>query len=76
MSNERKSVPFVSVSYADLEAARKTIIAAMVADMPDDRRRFLVGFKRGEPDWALPGIPEAHHFATPRPRRSNCRHGP
>ncbi len=47
------------VALADLEAAREAIIAAMVADMPEDHRRFLVGFKRGEPDWELLGIPEA-----------------
>jgi hypothetical protein len=50
------------VALADLEAAREAIIAAMVADMPEDHRRFLAGFKRGEPDWALLGIPEAQHL--------------
>lgn len=50
------------VALADLEAAREAIIAAMVADMPEDHRRFLVGFKRGEPDWILLGIPEARHL--------------
>jgi predicted nucleotidyltransferase component of viral defense system len=49
------------VALAELEAARETIIAAMVADMPDAHRRFLVGFKRGEPDSEL-GIPEAKHL--------------
>ena len=47
------------VALADLEEARETIIAAMVTDMPDAHRQFLVGFKRGEPDWELLGIPEA-----------------
>jgi len=47
------------VALADLEAVREAIIAAMVADMPEDHRRFLVGFKRGQPDWELLGIPEA-----------------
>lgn len=50
------------VALADLEAARQAIIAAIVAAMPEDHRRFLVGFKRGEPDWALLGIPEAQHL--------------
>jgi Nucleotidyl transferase AbiEii toxin, Type IV TA system len=50
------------VALADLEAARETIIAAMVAEMPDAHRHFLVGFKRGEPDWELLGIPEAQHL--------------
>lgn len=50
------------VGLAELEAAREAIIAAMVADMPDAHRRFLVGFKRGEPDWKLLGIPEPQHL--------------
>ena len=50
------------VALADLEAARETIIAAVVADMPDAHRHFLVGFKRGEPDWELLGIPEAQRL--------------
>jgi predicted nucleotidyltransferase component of viral defense system len=50
------------VALADLEAAREAIIAAMIADMPDAHRHFLVGFKRGEPDWELLGITEARHL--------------
>ncbi|BBD98870.1 nucleotidyl transferase AbiEii/AbiGii toxin family protein [Sphingobium amiense] len=50
------------VALADLKAAREEIIDAMVADMPDEHRRFLVGFKRGEPDWSLLGIPEAQNL--------------
>ncbi len=50
------------VGLADLEAARDAIIAAMVTAMPEDHRRFLVGFKQGEPDWALLGIPTAQHL--------------
>jgi predicted nucleotidyltransferase component of viral defense system len=47
------------VALADLEAAREEIIAAVVTDMPDAHRHFLLGFKRGEPDWELLGVPEA-----------------
>ena len=50
------------VALADLEVARETITAAMVADMPDAHRHFLVGFKRGEPDWELLGIPNAQRL--------------
>lgn len=50
------------VALADLVAAREAIIAAMIADMPDAHRHFLVGFKRGEPDWELLGITEARHL--------------
>lgn len=50
------------VALADLEATREAIIAAMIADMPDAHRHFLVGFKRGQPDWELLGIPEAQRL--------------
>jgi predicted nucleotidyltransferase component of viral defense system len=50
------------LALADLEAAREAIIAAMIADMPDEHRHFLVSFKRGEPDWEHLGIPEAKHL--------------
>jgi predicted nucleotidyltransferase component of viral defense system len=47
------------VPLAELEAAREAIIAAMVAQMPTEHRQFLLGFKRGAPDWDLLGIPGA-----------------
>lgn len=50
------------VTLTDLETTREAIIAEMVAAMPDEHRRFLVSFKRGEPDWELLGIPEAQHL--------------
>lgn len=50
------------VALADLEAARAAIITTMVADMPDAHRHFLVGFKHGEPDWELLGIPDAQYL--------------
>jgi len=50
------------VALADLEAAREAIIAAIVADMPNAHRHFLVGFKRGKPDWELLGIKAAQHL--------------
>ncbi|WP_284948173.1 nucleotidyl transferase AbiEii/AbiGii toxin family protein [Acidisoma cladoniae] len=50
------------VALEGLEAAREAIIVAMVANMPEDHRRFLVSFKRSEPDWKLFGIPEVEHL--------------
>lgn len=50
------------VALADLEAAREAIIAAIIADMPDVHRHFLLGFKRGEPNWELLGISDAQHL--------------
>ncbi len=50
------------VALADLEAARDEIIAAMVTDMPEAHRDFLIGFKRRMPDWELLGIADARRL--------------
>lgn len=48
-----------SVDLAALLGAREALIKAIVGEMPDDHRRFLLSFERGEPDWALLGIAHA-----------------
>jgi hypothetical protein len=50
------------VALDDLLAAREAIIEVMVGAMPDEHRQFLIGFKRGEPDWALLGVPGAEQL--------------
>ena len=36
---------------------REQMIAVLVGAMPEAHRRFLLSFKRGEPDWPLLGLP-------------------
>jgi len=47
------------VTVDELVAAREAIIAAMVGEMPETHRKFLISFKRGEPDWDLLELPGA-----------------
>ena len=47
------------VALDALLAAREALVAAMVGDMPESHRNFLLGFKRGTPDWSLLELPEA-----------------
>jgi len=49
-------MPREAVALEELLEARETIIAKMVGDMPESHRRFLAGFKRGDPDWSIVGI--------------------
>jgi len=35
------------------------LIAKIIGAMPGEHRRFLMSFKRGEPDWTLLDIPAA-----------------
>src|SRR5258708_11201214 len=48
-----------AVTLKDLLEAREALISAMAGDMPDAHKKFLLGFKRGQPDWKLLGVPGA-----------------
>lgn len=48
-----------AVPLEALIETREAIIAAMIGDMPDAHRSFLLGFKQGAPDWAVLGMEEA-----------------
>lgn len=61
----------IPASLDDLTAAREAIIRIMVVEMPDDHRRFLIGFKQGAPDWTLLGIPEAQNLPAVRWKQQN-----
>jgi Nucleotidyl transferase AbiEii toxin, Type IV TA system len=47
------------VSLDELLEARETLIAELAGKMPQAHKDFLMGFKRGEPDWSLLGVPGA-----------------
>ncbi|CAM3073608.1 nucleotidyl transferase AbiEii/AbiGii toxin family protein [Brevundimonas diminuta] len=59
------------VELTDLEAAREAIITAMVGEMSEEHRRFLLGFRRGNPDWDSMGIPEARNLPAVRWKQQN-----
>lgn len=59
------------VLLEELVAARESLVAAIVGEMPDTHRHFLLGFKRGRPDWALLGIPTAAELPAVRWREIN-----
>jgi predicted nucleotidyltransferase component of viral defense system len=44
------------VTLKDLLEAREALISAVAGDMPDAHKEFLLGFKRGQPDWKLLGV--------------------
>ncbi|MDG2520600.1 nucleotidyl transferase AbiEii/AbiGii toxin family protein [Caulobacter segnis] len=67
---------FVGMAAKDvpLEALleiREKLIDIMVANMPDDHRRFLLSFKRGEPDWDLLGLPHVAELPAVKFRVQN-----
>ena len=47
------------VTLDELLQTREDLIRTIVGKMPEQHRHFLISVKRGEPDWALLGLPGA-----------------
>lgn len=60
-----------AVLIDDLIDARQALIADAVGNMPDAHRRFLIGFKRGEPEWELLGLPHVADLPAVKWRQLN-----
>ena len=50
------------VNVGELTKARTALVEAIVGDMPDGHKSFLLGFKKGDPDWSLLGVPGAENL--------------
>lgn len=61
----------VPVSIEDLTAARAALNNSIIGEMPDEHRRFLLDFKRGEPDWTMLGVPGASELPAVRWKQRN-----
>lgn len=59
------------VALGELIAAREALIADIVGKMPEAHRRFLVSFKRGEPDWTLLSLDGAAELPAVKWRAQN-----
>ncbi|WP_338835184.1 nucleotidyl transferase AbiEii/AbiGii toxin family protein [Bradyrhizobium septentrionale] len=59
------------VSLEELLEARETLIAELAGKMPRAHKDFLLGFKRGEPDWSLLGVPGATDLPAVRWKQIN-----
>jgi len=60
-----------SVSLEELVAARETLIAKVVGEMPVADKNFLISFVRGQPDWASIGLPGAANLPAVKWRQVN-----
>ena len=59
------------VSLDQLLATREEMIEEIVGQMPDQHRRFLISFERGEPDWSILGSPHVSDLPAVRWRQIN-----
>ena len=55
----------------DLVAVRDDLVRAIVGEMPNAHRRFLISFERGEPDWDLLGLPRVEKLPAIQWRQQN-----
>ncbi|CAN1724827.1 Nucleotidyl transferase AbiEii/AbiGii toxin family protein [Hyphomicrobium sp. 1Nfss2.1] len=60
-----------AVTLDELLATRSELVAAIVGDMPEAHRRFLVSFERGEPDWDLLGLKGVNKLPAIQWRQQN-----
>ena len=61
----------VPVTLDALVQTREALIAEIVGRMPDAHRRFLLSFKKGEPDWSLLDVPHAKTLPAVRWKLEN-----
>jgi predicted nucleotidyltransferase component of viral defense system len=59
------------VSLEELVAAREALIGNIVDKMPEEHRRFLLSFERGDPDWPLLGLPDVPELPAVKWRQRN-----
>jgi hypothetical protein len=59
------------VSLKELIEEREILITEVVADMPEDHKKFMLFFERGKPDWNLIGLPDAAKLPAIKWRQLN-----
>ncbi|MFW8586912.1 nucleotidyl transferase AbiEii/AbiGii toxin family protein [Rhizobium beringeri] len=59
------------VALDALLTTREELIAAIAGGMPEEHRTFLLGFKKGEPDWSLLGVEGADELPAVRWKQLN-----
>ncbi|MDP1701295.1 MAG: nucleotidyl transferase AbiEii/AbiGii toxin family protein [Aestuariivirga sp.] len=59
------------LALAELLKAREALVAAIISDMLEAHREFLMGFKQGTPDWTLLDLPDAANLPAVRWKQIN-----
>ena len=59
------------VPLEELEAAREAMVTSLVSSMPEQHKKFLIGFEAGHPDWSLLSIRHVADLPAVRWRQIN-----
>jgi predicted nucleotidyltransferase component of viral defense system len=70
-ANNFRGMTLNDVALDELLAARASLIDAILRNMPDDHRTFLVSFEKGEPDWSLLGLKKINKLPAVNWRMQN-----
>lgn len=70
---EFRGMTIQSTSVSELEQTREAMIARIHEMLSDRHRDFLLGFKRGEPDWKLLKLPGVEHLPAVQWKLLNVR---
>jgi hypothetical protein len=60
-----------TATIENLMATRTALVRELVDGMPRTHRAFLAGFKRGDPDWDLTGVPQIRDLPAVRWKQAN-----
>ena len=60
-----------AVTLKELIEEREILITDIVGNLPDEHKKFLLSFERGEPDWKLIGLPKAAELPAIKWRQQN-----
>lgn len=70
---EFTGMTLIPVTLAELEQTRETMINLISERLTDPQRKFLLGFKQGEPDWGLLNLPGIENLPAVQWKLLNIR---
>lgn len=71
--NAFKGMARETFTYADYEETRIELVNAIRSILDEDDKRFLIGFKEGEPDWTIGSFQEFADYPSVRWKLQNIR---
>lgn len=72
-NNEFQGMTMIPVSLDDLLEARKIMVKSIRESLTDKDKKFLISFKKGEPDWSLFELPEVKNLPAIRWKLKNIQ---
>jgi hypothetical protein len=72
-ANQFSGMSGIPFTYSDYIATRSKLFSAILESLSEEDRRFLISFKKGEPDWELLGVESASKLPAVHWKLQNIR---